>query len=239
VGSVLAGIGSMHWAYELLGGQKGPMNFLTRTMSYSLMFGLGYGLAFGPAFGVIAGVGLGVTLSLEHRRIVIHQQRFGTSPLNNAPSFGFIRGLIFGAASTASYGWRFGLWFGLISSIGLYILYLRRWSPTYDYRTHTRPVLTKRRLQASIYRGMVLGFSGAAAGMIVANEYVSIVLGVYVGAIAALISFLVGSFSPMIEFWADNLPGRTIAAAGVVIMLSGMALQSVQYFLVFFNIPIH
>jgi hypothetical protein len=43
----------------------------------------------------------------------------------------------------------------------------------------------------------------------------------------------------MIEFWADNLPGRTIAAAGVVIMLSGMALQSVQYFLVFFNIPIH
>jgi ABC-type dipeptide/oligopeptide/nickel transport system permease subunit len=91
---------------------------------------------------------------------------------------------------------------------------------------------------ASIYRGLVVGVSGAIAGMIVAGGYVSIVLGVYVGAIAALISFLVGAFSPMVEFWADNLPERTIAAAGVVIMLTGMALQSAQYFLTLFNIPV-
>jgi len=238
LGSFLAALGSMYWAYEILGGQRGPMNLLTRTVSYSLMYIVCYCLFFGLLFGVIAGSGLGIILSLEHLRIARHQREFGSSPLNHRPSLGAARGIVIALASLHSYGWIFSLLWGGLSSIGLYIVYRNGFAPTFDYRAHMRPVLSKHRLMSAVWRGVAVGFAGAAAGWIQQNGYRSFAFGIYVGFAAASVSFFVGTLSPFIEYWADNLPERRLAAIGVGVMLVGMMLQSAQYLLILAHIPV-
>ena len=43
-GSCLDVLGSLYLAYDLLGGQHGPLRLLTRAVTYSIVFGLGYGI---------------------------------------------------------------------------------------------------------------------------------------------------------------------------------------------------
>jgi hypothetical protein len=48
-------LGGLYLAYDLLGGQHGPLRLLTRIVTYSLVFGIGYGLGLGFFFGVASG----------------------------------------------------------------------------------------------------------------------------------------------------------------------------------------
>jgi len=43
-GTCLDVLGSLYLAYDLLGGQHGPLRLLTRAVTYALVFGIGYGL---------------------------------------------------------------------------------------------------------------------------------------------------------------------------------------------------
>lgn len=67
-GSGLDVLGSLYLAYDLLGGQHGPLRLLTRAVTYSLAFGIGYGLGLGLFFGVVAGVASGITIAVELNR---------------------------------------------------------------------------------------------------------------------------------------------------------------------------
>lgn len=40
-------LGGLYLAYDLLGGQHGPLRLLTRIVTYSLVFGIGFGLGIG------------------------------------------------------------------------------------------------------------------------------------------------------------------------------------------------
>jgi len=46
-GTSLDVLGSLYLAYDLLGGQHGPLRVLTRMVTYSVVFGLGYGAGLG------------------------------------------------------------------------------------------------------------------------------------------------------------------------------------------------
>ena len=48
VGSSLDCLGALYLAYDLLGGEHGPLRTLTRAVTYGILFGMGYGLALGP-----------------------------------------------------------------------------------------------------------------------------------------------------------------------------------------------
>src|SRR5438093_11259820 len=61
-------LGSLYLAYDLLGGQHGPLRLLTRAVTYSIVFGLGYGLGLGLFFGLTAGIATGLTISIELNR---------------------------------------------------------------------------------------------------------------------------------------------------------------------------
>ena len=52
VGSSLDVLGALYLAYDLLGGEHGPLRTLTRGVTYGVLFGTGYGLALGPVFGL-------------------------------------------------------------------------------------------------------------------------------------------------------------------------------------------
>ena len=49
-GTFLDVLGSLYLAYDLLGGQRGPLRLLTRAVTYSVVFGIGYGLGLGLVF---------------------------------------------------------------------------------------------------------------------------------------------------------------------------------------------
>ncbi len=59
-GSCLDVLGSLYLAYDLLGGQHGPLRLLTRGCHvFGIIFGVGYGLGLGLIFGSVAGVVIG------------------------------------------------------------------------------------------------------------------------------------------------------------------------------------
>lgn len=68
VGSAFDVLGGLYLAYDLLGGEHGPLRTLTRGVTYGLLFGAGYGVALGPVFGLTSGAAHGLTLAWEFSR---------------------------------------------------------------------------------------------------------------------------------------------------------------------------
>src|SRR5580704_6496283 len=77
VGSSLDCLGALYLAYDLLGGEHGPLRTLTRGVTYGALFGVGYGLFFGPIFGLASGVAHGITLAWEYARASRHMPKPG------------------------------------------------------------------------------------------------------------------------------------------------------------------
>src|SRR5579864_8921432 len=93
-GSCLDVLGSLYLAYDLLGGQHGPLRLLTRMVTYSLVFGIGYGLGLGFFFGVASGAATGITVAIELQRA---GRRHDHYPLPWEIVFSAIRGFAFAA----------------------------------------------------------------------------------------------------------------------------------------------
>jgi hypothetical protein len=68
IGSSLDMLGALYLAYDLLGGEHGPLRTLTRAVTYGALFGTGYGLVLGPVVGIASGVAHGITLGWEFSR---------------------------------------------------------------------------------------------------------------------------------------------------------------------------
>src|SRR5580698_3766661 len=69
VGGAFDMIGALYLAYDLLGGEHGPLRTLTRGVPYGVLFGPGYGLPLGLVFGLASGRAHGLTLAWEFSRI--------------------------------------------------------------------------------------------------------------------------------------------------------------------------
>src|SRR5437899_7377397 len=106
IGNSLDVLGALYLAYDLLGGEHGPLRTLTRAVTYGALFGTGYGLALGPVFGLATGIAHGITLAWEYARAS-----------RNAPKPGFwldtamsaIRGCGFALGASYSFGASFGI----------------------------------------------------------------------------------------------------------------------------------
>src|ERR1700731_1439944 len=68
VGGALDMLGTLYLAYDLLGGEHGPLRVLTRAVTYSIVFGIGYAIGLGFFFGLVSGVVTGVTVAIELNR---------------------------------------------------------------------------------------------------------------------------------------------------------------------------
>ncbi len=228
-GTLCDAVGGVYLTFDLLGGRHGPLGFLTRAATYSLLFALAYGAVFGPAFGAVAGVGLGGILGLEFWRVARHQRLYGSSPLYHLAWFGGARGVVLGLAAVHPFGWQFGLVFGLLNTLGLTGLYALRFAPTNDYNPQDRPRWDKHLLQAAVLRGIVVGVSGAVAGWIEVGHEITPAFGLLIGVTASGISLVMGIFAPMIEDRIEKMPDMNLAIFGFTLIFLGLVLQSVQY----------
>lgn len=138
-GTCLDVLGSLYLAYDLLGGQHGPLRLLTRAVTYSIVFGIGYGLGLGLFFGLASGIATGITLSIEFNRAARGLEHYSL-PWEGV--FSALRGLGLGAGLYRTLGLRFAITFALLITIGQTFAYRRGMHPALDYVAARRPRLT-------------------------------------------------------------------------------------------------
>src|SRR5438105_1115012 len=115
VGISLDVLGGLYLAYDLLGGQHGPLRLLTRMVTYSIVFGIGYGIGLGFFFGLACGAASGITVALELHRIAGKHDHYR---LRWEAVFSAIRGVAFGAGLYRTLGLAFAVAFGALITLG-------------------------------------------------------------------------------------------------------------------------
>src|ERR1700688_1537128 len=129
-GSCLDVLGSLYLAYDLLGGQHGPLRLLMRAVTYSIVFGLGYALGLGLFFGLVSGAAIGATMALELNRVGRRLEHYS---LPWEGLFSAIRAIGFGAGLYRIVGLEFGSVFAILITVGQILGYSRGISPSMDY----------------------------------------------------------------------------------------------------------
>src|SRR5579871_2072969 len=186
IGSSLDVLGALYLAYDLLGGEHGPLRTLTRAVTYGILFGTGYGLALGPVFGLASGVAHGITLAWEYSRASRHEPPPGFW-LDSAMSA--IRGCGFGLGASYLFGPRFGITFGALSAAGQVIAYRIGIRPTIDYKPARRPRLTRTQLLAAANRTVGYMAAGYISSLVAQREHaiaVALKAGQAIGVVTAI-----------------------------------------------------
>lgn len=234
-GTCLDVIGSLYLAYDLLGGQHGPLRLLTRIVTYSIVFGVGYGLGLGLLFGVASGLAGGVTLAIEFNRAARGLDHYS---LFWEGLFSVIRAVAFGAALYPSLGLEFAAAFAVLLAAGQIFVYFRGVRPALDYSAARKPRITRRHAQAILVR--TVGYTATA---LLCSAFVQHVdhawaFALRVGLVTGIVTGVVIAVVPMIEYYADNLPERRLGAFGIALILCGFALQSFQYWLALLDVKV-
>ena len=235
VGSSLDVLGALYLAYDLLGGEHGPLRTLTRGVTYGALFATGYGLALGPVFGLANGVAHGFTLAREFSRAS-----------RNGPKPGFwyetamsaIRGCGFALGASYLFGVPFGITFGVLSTVGQAIAYRIGIRPTVDYRPATRPRLTRFQLLTAANRTVLYAATGYVSSLVARQPEHAIAVGLRVGLTIGVVTAISGACTPFIEWFADHVPAKRMGVFGVALILTGFALQSVQYWVALLDVSI-
>ena len=232
-GTCLDVVGSLYLAYDLLGGQHGPLRLLTRAVTYSVVFGIGYGLGLGLFFGVASGIATGITISIELNRSARGLDHYS---LPWEGLFAAVRGFAVGAGLYPVVGIGFATSFAILITAGQIFAYSRGMRPALDYSSSRRPRLSRRQLQGTVLR--TIGYIASAlacSGFIHRVEH-AWSLAIRVGLVTGIVTAVGVTFNPYIEYYADNLPERRLGAFGIILILCGFALQSLQYWLALFDV---
>ena len=234
-GTCLDVIGSLYLAYDLLGGQHGPLRLLTRAVTYSVVFGVGYGLGLGWVFGLACGLASGVTVAIELNRAA---QGFDHYSLWWEGWFSVFRAFAFGAALYRSLGWEFAGAFAVLLTVGQIVAYSRGMRPALDYAATGRPHLTRRHAW-----GILMRTAGYTATALLCSAFVQHVdhawaFAIRVGLVIGVVTGIGSAIIPMIEYYADNLPERRLGAFGIALIFCGFALQSFQYWLALLDVRV-
>jgi hypothetical protein len=232
-GTCLDVLGSLYLAYDLLGGQHGPLRLLTRAVTYAVVFGIGYGLGLGLVFGLATGIATGITLAIELSRASRGLDHYS---LPWETLFSAIRGFAFGVGLYRILGFAFAIAFALLITAGQVFAYSRGMRPATDYAAARRPRLTRRQ-----FWGIVIRTFGYIASALLCSAFIHHVdhawsFAIRVGLVTGLVTGVGVTVNPYIEYYADNLPERRLGVFGIGLILCGFALQSVQYWLALFDV---
>lgn len=235
VGSSLDVLGALYLAYDLLGGEHGPLRTLTRGVTYGALFGAGYAFALGPVFGLATGLTHGITLAWEFSRASKHRPKPGFW-LDTAMSA--IRGCGFALGASYSFGAAFGITFGVLSTAGQALAYRMGIRPTVDYKPATRPRMTRFQLLAALNRTVGYAATGYLSSLVAQQRDHALAVGLKTGLAIGLVTAIIGSRTPFIEWAVDHVPEKRMGVFGVGLILTGFTLQSVQYWVTLLDVSI-
>ncbi|HZR42720.1 MAG TPA: hypothetical protein VFB12_21550 [Ktedonobacteraceae bacterium] len=238
IGMACDGLGGLYLAYDLLGGARGPLRLLTRVVTYALCFIGGYSLLLGQPFGIVAGSGFGLALGLEYGNTLYQQSEKVHFFYWSLSLLGLFRGCILGLAAALTFGVSFGFPFGVLVSAGILIQYLLGFSPTHEYSKERALRVRRQAAIAAAIRCFSTTCAGTLAGFISIHTWQALLVGFRIGLAIGLVSVIVSIVAPRIEWWADNLPPHRLGAGGTILLLMGLLLQSLQYWIMLFRIPV-
>jgi hypothetical protein len=232
-GTCLDVLGSLYLAYDLLGGQYGPLRLLTGAVTFSIVFGIGYGLVLGPFFGLASGIATGITLAIEFSRA---SRGLAHYSLLWEGLFSAIRGFAFGAGLYRILGFGFAIAFAILITVGQVFAYSRGMRPATDYAAARRPRLTRRQFWGTVIRTIGYTVSALICSAFIHHVNHAWLFAIRVGLVTGIVTGVGGSINPYIEYYADNLPERRLGAFGIGLIFFGFALQSLQYWLALFDV---
>jgi CDP-diglyceride synthetase len=235
VGTSLDVLGSLYLAYDLLGGQHGPLRLLTRAVTYSIVFGAGYVLGLGLLFGIAAGLTTGFTIAIELNRTARGLKHYS---LALEGVFAAIRGIGFGVGLYPTTGLRFAAAFCALITAGQIVAYSRGMRPGADYAAMRKPRFSKRQFWGTVLRTLGYIASALLCSSLVHHVEHTWALALQVGLVTGIATAVGQALNPYIEYYADNLPARRLGALGIGLMLCGFALQSMQYWVVMFDVKV-
>lgn len=232
-GTCLDVLGTLYLAYDLLGGQHGPLRLLTRAVTYSIVFGIGYGLGLGLFFGLVAGIATGITIALELNRIARGLNHYS---LPWEAVFSAIRGIAFGVGLYPIVGRGFVVPFAVLITAGQIVAYVRGMRPSLDYVANRRPRFTRRQFRATVVRTIGYIVSALLCSAFVHHLDHAWSFAIRVGLVTGIVTGTGATMIPFIEYYADNLPERRLGVFGIVLILCGFAMQSFQYWLAMLDV---
>jgi hypothetical protein len=235
VGSSFDVLGALYLAYDLLGGEHGPLRTLTRFVTYGVLFGTGYGLALGPVFGIASGLAHGITLAWEYSRASRHEPHPGVAV---DATMSAIRAAGFGLGAAYLHGAAFGITFGLVSAVSQTIAYRLGIRPDLDYKPANRPRISRLHLLAALNRTVGYAATGYVSSLVAGQREHAVAVGLVTGLAIGLVTAVSGFCTPLIEWLADHVPERRMGVFGVALILTGFTLQSMQYWAALFDVSL-
>jgi len=235
-GSSLDCLGALYLAYDLLGGEHGPLRTLTRCVTYSVIYGIAFGIPFGLVFGAWAGLAIGCTLGIEYARVASDKPQYGFWAES---LFSLVRGIGFGASTAYLYGIRFGVTYCVLITLGQMVAYRRGVRPGMEYKQRKRPHISRQLVGAAVVRTIGYTLAGLVSGLVAHNESQVMWFGIEAGLVIGLATTFGGFVSPYIEWWADNMPERRLGAFGIILILIGFVLGSAEHWVELFDLPVH
>ncbi|MGA7687575.1 MAG: hypothetical protein WCC32_19410 [Terriglobales bacterium] len=232
-GTCLDVLGSLYLAYDLLGGQHGPLRLLTRAVTYSIIFVVGYGLGLGLFFGVAAGIAAGITLAIEFNHASRGLDHYS---LPWESLFSAIRGAAFGVGLYRVVGLRFAIAFAILVTLGQIVAYSQGMRPSIDYAAARRPRLTRRQFRGTVIRAFGFMVSALICSALIRHLDHPWLFAIRAGLVIGIVTGVGATINPYIEYYADNLPARRLGAFGIILIFCGFALQSLQYWLTLFDV---
>jgi hypothetical protein len=235
VGSFLDVLGALYLAYDVLGGKHGPLRVLTRGVTYGVIFGVGFGLPLGLAFGLACGAANGLTLALELSRAAQMKPHYSA---RYEALFCAMRGGAFGIGAAYLHGFEFGAVFGALATLGQMFAYQLGIRPAMDYQPNRFPRMTRRQIFAALLRTAGFAADGYISAALAHHRDHALMLGIDTGMTIGVVTAVVNASMPFVEWTIENMPDRRFGVLGVVRILCGFGMQSVQYWIAVLDIPI-
>jgi hypothetical protein len=235
-GSCFDLLGALYLAYDLLGGEHGPLRALSRGVTYGVLFAAGYGIPLGPVFGIACGVTHGLSLAWEFSLASRGRREPG---FWNDAAASAIRGCGHGAGAAWYFGPTAGVFIAAITTLAQIAAYRMGIRPTMEYAPAPRPRITVRQLLAALNRTVGYGIAGWLCAQIAHQPERALSFGLRVGLTTGIVTAISSASVPVIEWGADRVPEKRMGVFGVALILIGFALQAVQYWAALLDIPIH
>lgn len=225
-------MGGLYLAYDLLGGENGPLARLTKIVNYSVLLVLLFLTTMGFKFALIVGIAFGTALGL-------HFDRAGRNiPDTNKFLLGtaILRGVAIAIAVWLKENHILGLVMGTLVFGMSMILPKFKVSPTALYKSGTRPQLSwKQVVIALILMGIAIS-SGLVGASIAHGDARTVGFVLKFGLTFGFAIFVISIVSPLIEWYSDNLPPQTFGTAGVMLFIIGFLIQAVPSIATIFDV---
>jgi MFS family permease len=98
--------------------------------------------------------------------------------------------------------------------------------------------LTKHQLLAGVNRTVGYAVTGYVSSLVAQQREHAIAVGLKAGLAIGVVTVAVGSCTPFVEWIADHVPERRMGVFGVGLIITGFALQSVQYWLALLEVSV-